>query len=247
MNATYFEDPTDRLQHAGKEIGVIKRGDTQTAVNEKLAAELEALKNQMSRKEPQNVGSTSTIINDSSFGIDKNLVDSGERLNVKVEPKDDKIFVSYNFTMPNGAEKVSSDVSIEGIISGNQTLLSESPKLISGFYLNPDNFPATLNFNVDMRTGNSLDKLTARVQLNPTGDNTDYTVYKRNINNSDLKNQKEVNEFLFREVNRLNKSTEENKIFYKGGQMTLTEIVLDLTKEVSELRKQASKIPTEAV
>lgn len=237
MNATYFEDPTTRLQHDGKEIGVIKKGDTQTTVNEKLAAELEQLKNQISKKEPLSAVSSSNIANESSFGFNKDLTDSGQRISLKVEPQDDKVFVSYTFNIADGAEIITADISLEGNRAGSDAVLNSSKKTTSGFYLSPNNFPATLNFNATQKTSTGTENLTAKIQLQPSGDSAEYTVFKRNINTSDLKTQKEVNEFLYSEVNRLNKTTKENKINYKGVEKTLTEVVIELMNEVSELRK----------
>lgn len=241
MNATYFEDPTDKLQYTGKEVGAIKKGDSQTTVNEKLAEEIEALKQKLSSKEPLVGASTATVMNESSFGFDKSLIDSGERINIKIEPKEDNIYVSYTFSMSDGAEKLSSNISIEGRKSNLDTILKDSSKLVSGFYLTPDNFPASLIFNLDQKKAGVLERLTAKVQLQASGDNTNYTVYKRNINTSDLKTQKDVNEFLYQEVNRLNRTSEEKKIFYKGAEKNITDVVFELINEVEVLKKEMNK------
>lgn len=245
MNSTYFEDPTDKLQYNGKEVGVIKKGDSQTTVNEKLAEEIESLKQKLSSKEPLIGASTASVKNDSVFGFDKSLVDSGERLLVNVEPKEDSIYVSYNFNISEGAEKVFSNVSVEGMKSGIQNVIMESNKLSNGFYLSPDNFPASINFNLDQNRNGTIERLTTRVQLQPTGDNTSYVLYKRNLNKSDLQTQKDVNEFLFREVNRVSKSTEEKKVMYKGSQKDIFEVVVDMANEIAQLKKSISDMTKE--
>ena len=47
MAGLYFAKPANTIEHNGKEIGTILNGDTQTVVNEKLAQEIELLKQQI--------------------------------------------------------------------------------------------------------------------------------------------------------------------------------------------------------
>jgi hypothetical protein len=239
MNSSYFENPTDSLQHNGKEVGILKKGDTQTTVNEKMAAELDYLKalvlSQSRNIEQQSSGN---IINDSGFGSDKSEVDSGERLTVKVEPKDDSIYVSYEYLLPEGSERVNSNASVEGIRNGVKTVLIDSNKLINGFYLQPASFPATLSFDVNVNRNGQQERLSAKVQLQPSGDDTKYTLYKRIINASNLTTQKDVNEYLYRELNRLNKVTEEKKVSVNGVEKSMVEAFVELNVQISELKKE---------
>lgn len=245
--ASYFEDPTDKLQHNGKEVGVIKKGDTQTVVNEKLATEIEVLRGLViTKNNVVNTPTTTTILNDSGFGSDKSEVDSGERLLVKVEPKDDSIYVSYEYNLNAGDEKINSSVSVEGVRNGIKTVLNDSNKLISGFYLQPDNFPATLNFDVNLGRNGGQERLSAKVVLQPSGDNTNYTLYKRIINSSNLTTQKDVNEYLYRELNRLNKITEEKKVFLNGVEKNITEAFVEVSVELAKVKNELQEIKNSA-
>lgn len=239
MNASYFENPTDMLQHSGKEVGILKKGDTQTTINEKLASELEALR-QVAQSQTNSIQqpSSSIILNDSGFGSDKSEVDSGERLKVKVEPKDDSIYVSYEYLLPEGSDRINSSASVEGIRNGVKTVLIDSNKLISGFYLQPSNFPATLSFDINVGKNGQQERLSAKVQLQPYGDDTNYTLYKRIINASNLTTQKDVNEYLYRELNRINKITEEKKVMVNGTEKSITEAFVELTSQMSEIKKE---------
>lgn len=246
--ASYFTAPTDSLEHNGKEVGILKRGDSQTTVNEKLAAEIETLRELVNTKNVSvNTPTTTTIINDSGFGSDKSEVDSGERLLVKVEPKDDSIYISYSYNLIEGDEKINSSVSVEGVRNGIKTVLNDSNKLINGFYLQPDNFPATLNFDVNLGRNGGQERLSARVVLQPSGDNTNYTLYKRIINSSNLSTQKDVNEYLYRELNRLNKVTEEKKVFLNGVEKNITEAFVEVSTELAKVKNELQEIKNSAL
>ena len=239
MNATYFEQPTDKLKHNGKDVGVINKGDTQTNVNEKLALEIETIKEHLNSSKPQIEVSADSIINNSNFGINTLHTDSGQKIQISTIPNEDNIYVSYKFNIEDGAEKVRSNISIEGVRAGSQTILYESDKLINGFYLTPNNFPATLVLSLDQNKNNNLERITSRVALNPLGDDTKYPTYIRNVNRSDLNTQKDVNDFLYGEVNRLNNvTTNIGKIIYTGLDYNIQDLIIRMLKDIQSLQNE---------
>lgn len=238
MNATYFEQPTDKLKHNGKDVGVINKGDTQTNVNEKLALEIEALKTQLNSSKPQIEVSAGSIVNSSNFGVSTLNTVNSQKIQISTIPNEDNVYVSYKFNIEDGIEKVRSNVSIEGVRAGSQTVLYESDKLINGFYLTPNNFPATLVLSLDQIKNNSLERITSRVALNPLGDDTKYPTYIRNINRSDLNTQKDVNEFLYGEVNRLNNIVTNDKISYNGVEYAVQDLIVRMLKDIQSLQNE---------
>ena len=238
MNATYFEQPTDKLKHNGKDVGVINKGDTQTNVNEKLALEIEALKTQLNSSKPQIEVSAGSIVNSSNFGVSTLNTVNSQKIQISTIPNEDNVYVSYKFNIEDGIEKVRSNVSIEGVRAGSQTVLYESDKLINGFYLTPNNFPATLVLSLDQIKNNSLERITSRVALNPLGDDTKYPTYIRNINRSDLNSQKDVNEFLYGEVNRLNNIITNDKISYNGVEYAVQDLIVKMLKDIKALQNE---------
>ncbi|MBP8762316.1 MAG: hypothetical protein KBH21_00520 [Acetoanaerobium sp.] len=238
MNATYFEQPTDKLKHNGKDVGVINKGDTQTNVNEKLALEIEALKTQLNSSKPQIEVSAGSIVNSSNFGVSTLNTVNSQKIQISTIPNEDNVYVSYKFNIEDGIEKVRSNVSIEGVRAGSQTVLYESDKLINGFYLTPNNFPATLVLSLDQIKNNSLERITSRVALNPLGDDTKYPTYIRNINRSDLNTQKDVNEFLYGEVNRLNNIITNDKISYNGVEYAVQDLIVKMLKDIKALQNE---------
>lgn len=238
MNATYFEQPTDKLKHNGKDVGVINKGDTQTNVNEKLALEIEALKTQLNSSKPQIEVSAGSIVNSSNFGVSTLNTVNSQKIQISTIPNEDNVYVSYKFNIEDGIEKVRSNVSIEGVRAGSQTVLYESDKLINGFYLTPNNFPATLVLSLDQIKNNSLERITSRVALNPLGDDTKYPTYIRNINRSDLNTQKDVNEFLYGEVNRLNNIVTNDKISYNGVEYAVQDLIVKMLKDIKALQNE---------
>lgn len=238
MNATYFEQPTDKLKHNGKDVGVINKGDTQTNVNEKLALEIEALKTQLNSSKPQIEVSAGSIVNSSNFGVSTLNTVNSQKIQISTIPNEDNVYVSYKFNIEDGIEKVRSNVSIEGVRAGSQTVLYESDKLINGFYLTPNNFPATLVLSLDQIKNNNLERITSRVALNPLGDDTKYPTYIRNINRSDLNTQKDVNEFLYGEVNRLNNIVTNDKISYNGVEYAVQDLIVRMLKDIQSLQNE---------
>lgn len=232
---TFFGDSTNKFYYEGEEVGILKKGDTQTDINFKIASELEALRKMISDIPKANPANSSSVKNDSNFGVYKSETDSGEKLLVKVEPKDNNVYVSYEYKMLDTDEKVSSNVSVEGLRNGLNSVLLDSDKLSNGFYLNPDNFPASLNFEVMVKRNGNNEKLTSKIQLNPSGGEGMYSIYKRNINGSNLETQKEVNDFFHQEVSRINKVLNDRTVNIEGSNKSIDEAFSDVISMIKAI------------
>jgi hypothetical protein len=98
MAGLYFAKAANTIEHNGKEIGTIKKGDTQTAVNEKLAQEIENLKASMTTPKVDSKIDSSTVVNTSGFGQASNYLDSGNKVKLQVNTSADGVSVFYDIS-----------------------------------------------------------------------------------------------------------------------------------------------------
>lgn len=213
--AGFFTNPSDSNYHSGGSIGVIKNGELQTSVNEKLANEIEQLKaqiSQMSNRPP--VSTTDAIENKSGFGISDTFISTGYTAKVSTTPNASGIDVAYDLTEALGKDtKIFSRVIVEGVKNGLNTIIVDSDKLSSGFFLSPSNFPASLTIDLRKKTSNGDEFLSAKVPLNPYGESLSTALYARKFGGTELNTQTKVNDFLFNRLKELENSfTKEVKV-----------------------------------
>lgn len=235
---SYFTEPSSKNYHDGKNIGAIKAGDTQTAINEKLATEIESLKTKTS---------TPQIADDSAMSTDKLLVTNGfgstdsysvykEKFSVSTSPKQNSIGVEYdlsNLIKDTTVKTVS--VTVEGKRSGLDSILVKSDKTFSSFNLTPDNFPAALSINLKVNDGQSDKLISGKIPLNPTGESGMYAVNVKDFQRSELKTQTEVNNYLNSRISSLEKSIE-SVVVLNNKQQTVQEALSLIWQEIQDLK-----------
>jgi hypothetical protein len=237
--AGFFTTPTDTNYHSGLSVGSIKNGDTQTFVNEKLAAEIESLKaklNQVQGSTP--VSNTDAIENKSGFGTGDSFTPTDSNVLVTTKPTASGIEVSYDLTQALGADtKILSRVIVEGNKNGISTILIDSDKLSSGFFLSPDNFPASLTVDLRKRTTTGDEFLSAKVPLSSTGESLRTTLYSRKFGGTDLNTQTKVNDFLFDRVKTLENNIPK-EVLVNNSYKSLQDAFNDLSSEIKKLKEE---------
>lgn len=242
MSGLYFAKPSNTIEHNGKEIGQIRKGDTQTVVNEKLAQEIEAIKAQISATKVDSKIDTTSIINTSGFGQYSNYIDSGKKVKLQVTPASDSINIFYDLSSitESGWNLEFTRTYVEGNRNGVQTVIVDSNKTSSGFNLSPNNFPATIDFEARLRNGDTVEVLTAKQTLYAEGDNTNYTLYKKELGTTNLTTQKDVNDTLYRDIQNIKKALEPKTINIGTENLDLQGAILALKTEINQLRTELS-------
>jgi hypothetical protein len=239
MAGLFFTTPTDTYHHSGSSVGPIKNGDTQTSVNEKLAAEIESLKaklNQVQGSTP--ISNTDAIENKSGFGIGDSFTPTDSNVLVTTKPTASGIEVSYDLTQALGSDtKILSRVIVEGNKNGISTILIDSDKLSSGFFLSPDNFPASLTVDLRKRTATGDEFLSAKVPLSSTGESLRTTLYSRKFGGTDLNTQTKVNDFLFDRVKTLENNIPK-EVLVNNSYKSLQDAFNDLSSEIKKLKEE---------
>lgn len=239
MAGLFFTTPTDTYHHSGSSVGPIKNGDTQTSVNEKLAAEIESLKaklNQVQGSTP--VSNTDAIENKSGFGTGDSFTPTDSNVLVTTKPTASGIEVSYDLTQALGADtKILSRVIVEGNKNGISTILIDSDKLSSGFFLSPDNFPASLTVDLRKRAATGDEFLSAKVPLSSTGESLRTTLYSRKFGGTDLNTQTKVNDFLFDRVKTLENNIPK-EVLVNNSYKSLQDAFNDLSSEIKKLKEE---------
>lgn len=240
MAGLYFAKPANTIEHNGKEIGTILKGDTQTTVNEKLAQEIELLKQQMVIPKADSKIDSSTVINNSGFGQSSNYLDSGKKVRLKVTPAAENIAVFYDLSsiLEDGWKVEFTRAYVEGNRNGIQTVIADSNKTSSGFTLSPNNFPATIDFEARLKKGDTIEVLTAKQTLYTTGDDTDYTLYKKELGSNNLQTQKDVNDTLYRDIQNIKKALEPKTVKVGSENLDYQGAILALKAEIDQLRSE---------
>jgi hypothetical protein len=235
--SSYFQDPTSKTFHDGKNTGVLKFGDSQTTVNEKLAAEIESLK----------TNSTPQLVDDSAMDTDKLLVTNGfgstdgysvyqEKFLVTTAPKQNSIGVEYDLAslIKNSTVKTVS-VTVEGKRAGLDAVLVKSDKTFSSFNLSPENFPASLSVSIKVNDGQSDKLINGKMTLNPSGESGLYTVQVKDFQRSELRTQTEVNNYLNSRVASIEKSL--NSVVVLGNtEYTIQQALSLIWQEIQDLK-----------
>jgi len=223
--------------HSGKNIGTIKFGDSQSTVNEKLAAEIETLKN----------SSVPQLADDSVMDTDKLLVTNGfgstdsystfqEKFLVTTTPKQNSIGVEYDLSnITKGATVKTVSVTVEGKRAGLDTILVKSDKVYSSFNLSPDNFPAALSVNVKINDGQSDKIVTGKVTLNPAGESGLHATKVKDFQRSELKTQTEVNNYLNSRVASIEKSIN-STVILGNTEYTIQQALSLIWQEIQDLK-----------
>lgn len=237
MAGLFFTNPSDSSHHSGTSIGVVKNGDTQTSINEKLAKELEELKSKLSQSSSAApVSNTDAIENKSGFGTTDNFTSTDSKAKITVTPNAASIDVFYDLTDALGKDtKLYNKVSVEGLKNGSQAIIVDSDKLSSGFSLSPNNFPAYLTIDLRKRTDLGDVFLSAKVQLVSTGGDLSTNLYSRNFGGTELNTQTKVNDFLFDRVKKVEGSIQ-NTVTVAGKTKTIQEAINDLHFAVENLK-----------
>lgn len=228
----YFTTDTDSLHHNGKEVGVIKNGDLQTTVNEKLAAEIEKLKVQVQAPTTTKVPTTDDIVNTTGFGVSNEFDLTDKTITIKVTPSADGVNFFYDANLANlGGENIYTKVLVE---SNNNTLLN-TDKLSTSFNLSPANFPAFISFDIRRNINNVTELYSAKAQLNQTSD-VQISLYKKRFGDTEIRTQTEVNNYVYNKLGEVQKNVT-TKINYGGEEISLQETVNRLLIEISDLKK----------
>ncbi len=237
--AGFFTTPTDTNYHSGLSVGSIKNGDTQTSVNEKLAEEIESLKakiNQMQNASP--VSNTDSIENKSGFGISDTFISTDLKVMVTTKPSAAGVDVTYDLKDALGSDtKIFNKVSVEGLKNGVNTILVDSDKITSGFFLSPDNFPAYLTVDLRKKTSTGDEFLSAKIPLKSTGESLATTLYSRKFGGTDLNTQTKVNDFLFERVKTLENNIPK-EVIVNNDRKTIQDAINELSSEVKRLKEE---------
>jgi len=243
MAGLYFAKPANTIEHNGREIGTILKGDTQTVVNEKLAQEIELLKQQIAATKVDSKIDSSTVSNNSGFGQSSNYLDSGKKVKVQVTPAADNINVFYDLSsiLEDGWKLEFVRAYVEGNRNGIQTVIADSNKTSSGFNLSPNNFPAAIDFEARLKKGDAIEVLTAKQTLYATGDNTSYTLYKKELGTTNLATQKDVNDTLYRDIQNIKKALEPKTVRVGTESLDYQGAILALKSEIDTLKSELAK------
>jgi len=237
----FFTNPSDTLHYNGSEIGGVKKGDNLTTVVEKLLLEVDRLNSELAAMSRQTTGgsmSTDVLENKNSFGSAPGFRDSSYSAKITVTPKSNSIEVFYDLNDIGTGEKVYSRVIVDGYRNGVMVQLVDSDKMASGFLLGPDAFPATMNIELRRKseTGEML-VYSGTIPLSITMQSGNYPVFTKTMNQSDLKTQTDVNNFLYKEIVSIQNSIK-NTITTPDGSKTVSQAVLDLKNEVEDVKKK---------
>lgn len=240
MAGLYFAKPANTIEHNGKEIGNIRKGDSQTVVNEKLASEIEALKQIVETPKVDSKIDSSTVINNSGFGQTSNYIDSGKKVRLKVTPSADNINVFYDLSsiLEEGWKLEYSRAYVEGSRNGTQTIIADSNKTSNAFTLSPNNFPASIDFEARLRNGDAVEVLTVKQTVNATGDDTNYTLYKRELGSNNLTTQKDVNDTLYRDIQNIKQALEPKTVKVGTENLDYQGAILSLKREIDQLKAE---------
>lgn len=234
--SSFFTRPTDTIHHNGRTIGVISNGDIQSAVNEKLAAEVEELKAKKAEDTITPAMSTSNLKNDSGFGATDLFVDSGKKVTVTTTPGSNTISVFYNLSDALGTdEKILSNVIVEGNRNGVQAVLVDSNKISNSFSIAPDNFPATISFDLRTKNDTAQNFLSAKITLDPTGSNASYALQSRKFGKSELQTQTQVNDYFYNTLQSVSASNT-SSVALDGETVSIQEAISKLWLAIKELQ-----------
>jgi hypothetical protein len=237
----FFTNPSDTLHYNGSEIGGVKKGDNLTTVVEKLLSEVDRLNYElaaMSRQTTSGSMSTDSLENKNSFGANSGFKDSSYSAKITVTPKSNSIEVFYDLNEIGSGERTYSRVVIDGYRNSVSTILLDSDKMSSGFLLGPDAFPATMSIEVRRKseTGEML-VYTGSVPLSITMQSGNYPVFTKTLNQSDLKTQTDVNNFLYKEIVSIQNSIK-NSITTPDGSKTVSQAVMELKTEIEDVKSR---------
>ena len=238
MSGGYFTQPSDSIHHNGISTDIIKNGDTQTIVNEKLSAAIEKL-----TKGNGCIGNTTTpittintdeLINKSGFGATNSFVSSPYQIKMETKAKSEATEMSYDLADAiDSTDKLSYS---RVVIEGKQGIIVDTDKISSGVRLAPENFPATISIDIRKETkGGEMQYLSTKAQINPTDSKAPVTLFKREMGGTELKTQSDVNNFLKERLDTIQKSNV-NTVNYEGQNINLQETVNRLLIEINELK-----------
>lgn len=235
--ASFFTNPSDTNYHSGSSVGPIKSGDTQTSVNEKLAAEIEFLKQTMSAQSNSYTPvDTDKISNKSGFGVSDSFVSTDSKIKISVKPNSATIDVFYDLSSALGTdEKLFNKVTVEGRKNGSNAIIVDSDKISSGFSLAPENFPAFLTVDLRKRTQSGDEYLSGKIAINQNGEESSTSLYTRKFGGSDLDTQTKVNDFLFDRLKKVENSVQ-NTVNISGQTKTIQEAITDLHIAIEGLK-----------
>lgn len=234
--STYFTKPSDQTHHNGKTVGVISNGDSQTAINEKLAAAIEELKATATTKSNTSSASTTTddVINTTGFGVSNEYEPTAYTVTVKTTTAADGINYFYNLLDINIPGKINfARIIVE---DKKQAQIINTVKTSTSFLLSPLNFPAYISFDIRVEdSAGIVDYYSAKAQLSQTND-TIIILDRKKFGGTEIKTQTEVNNYLYNKVGELQK-TQTSKVTYADqGELTLQETVNRLVAEVQTLK-----------
>lgn len=231
---SYFEESVSKFFHGGNSVGVVKQGDNQTVVNEKLAAEIEKLKESKSTTTPEITSDNLSVT--SGFGSDDKYSEYTEKYQISVTPKNNYISVDYDLSnLLKGVTKKSLSVTVDGKRGGLDSTLVSSDKTLAGFSLSPDNFPATLTVDLKVNDGKGDKQITSKLTLNPAGESGMYAANVKEFRKSDLRTQTQVNEYLNSRIANVEKNFVDNVVL-GSGTYTTQEALSMIWKEIQDLK-----------
>ena len=240
----YFAKPADTIEHSGKEIGVLKKGDTQTTVNEKLAQEIELLKQKAETPAVEQKIDSGSVLNNSGFGQSSNYIDSGKKVRLSVSPSSDNINIFYDLSsiLEEGWNLEFVRAYVEGNRNGTKTVLIDSNKVSSGFNLSPNNFPASIDFEARLKKGSTVEVLTTKQSINNNGDDTNYTLYKKELGSTNLRTQDDINVALYRDIQNIKQALEPKTVKVGTENLDYQGAILSLKTEIDTLKSELAEI-----
>lgn len=222
MSGILFKKPSDSIYHSGSSIGVINNNDTQTQVNEKLAEELQKLKDDKcgTSTTDTSVNNTDNLLVTNQFGKSATYTQCDNTYSINTLPGKNDISIAYDINplISADSEVISKRVQIEGMRGDSKTILVDSQHTTNIVSLKPENFPATLNVDIVQRNQSGEQRITSKSVLQPVKGNVKEVAYSRDYNTSDISTQTEMNTYLKDRISKLESNT-----------CKLTEVVLDGT------------------
>ncbi len=231
----FTTEPTSKLGHDGKSVGVITQGDTQTAINEKLAAEIEKIRESKTIITTKDTTAEDVMLT-TAIGNTSAYAEYPEKYALKVTPKQNTIDVAYDISSVIGNSTLkTAKITVEGKRNGSDAILVSSDKKTSGFSLSPDNFPASLSIEVKVNDGAKDILLQAKTQLRAEGMDGLYTVTVKDFNKANLKTQGDVNTYFEGKIAGLEKSVS-NSVILANKTYSIQDAIALLYSEIQDLK-----------
>jgi len=170
-NSNCFPEPLSCYFHSTKGIGVVKTGDNQELINEKLAQEIEDIKSKLGRSTSCTSSNCTCGQQNVSTSTPTQVTTSSKSL-AKVSTTSSATSVKLEYDVKEAAESLgtvlSSNVKVRSN-NGATRIVKDTDQLISAVSLRPDDFPAVMDVDVRVLTETGEKALKQSITLKPEG------------------------------------------------------------------------------